>query len=172
MKEIKEINIKSAYHYFEGIVNIEDFYSILLNIEKTLKRYWKDINIYYINYITIKKFDDYENIHSVNPLRLIVNSATGYFKEKNGEKYLILDSAEGYEEVFSGIISEIKTHNSGKELFYEKNYARIGINTDDNLPLNKQLKFPTLTIIIRCVLQKGEKLYLQIYLDKCLHEMV
>ena len=34
----------------------------------------------------IKKFDDYENIHSVNPLCLIINSATGYFKEKNGEK--------------------------------------------------------------------------------------
>ena len=79
---------------------------------------------------------------------------------------------EKYEEVFSGIISEIKTLNRGKEVFYEKNYAKIGINTDDNLPLNKQLKFPMLTIIIRCVLQKGEKLYPQIYLDKCLYEIV
>ena len=92
----------------------------------------------------------------MNPLHLIIHFATGYFKEKNGEKYVILDSTEKYEEVFSGIISEIKTLNGGKELFYEKNYARIGINTDDDLPLNKQLKFPTLTIIIRCVLQKGE----------------
>ena len=63
---------------------------------------------------------------------LIINSATGYFKEKNGEKYLILDLKEKYEEVFSGIISKIKTLNGGKELFYEKNYARIGINTDNN----------------------------------------
>ena len=53
---------------------------------------------------------------------------------------------------FSGIRSEIKTLNGRKELFFEKNYARIGINTDDDLPLSKQLKFPTLTIIIRCVL--------------------
>ena len=72
---------------------------------------------------------------------------------------------------FSGIISEIKTLNGGKELFYEKNYSRIGINTDDDLPLNKQLKFPTLTIIIRCVFQEGEKLYPQIYLDECLYEL-
>ena len=79
---------------------------------------------------------------------------------------------EKYEEVFSGIISEIKTLNDGKELFYEKNYARIGVNTDDDLPLNKPLKFPTLTIIIRCVLQKDEKLYPQIYLDECLYELV
>ena len=77
---------------------------------------------------------------------------------------------EKYEEVFSGIKSEIETLNSGKELFYEKNYSRIGVNTDDNLPLNKQLKFLTLTIIIRCILEKGEKLYPQIYLRECLYE--
>ena len=77
-----------------------------------------------------------------------------------------------YEEVFSGIISEIKTLNSGKEVHYQKNYARIGVNTNGDLPLNKALKFPTLTIIIRRILQKGEKLYPQIYLDECLYELV
>ena len=60
--------------------------------------------------------------------------------------------------------------NSGEEMFYEKNYSRIGVNTDDDLPLNKQLKFPTLTIIIRCVFQNGKKLYPQVYLDECLYE--
>ena len=71
----------------------------------------------------------------------------------------------------SGIRSEIKTINGGKDLFYKKKYAKIGINTDDDLPLNKPLKFPTLTIIIRCVLQEGEKLYPQICLDECLYEL-
>ena len=52
------------------------------------------------------------------------------------------------------------------------NYARTGVNTDDDLPLTKPLKFPTLTIIIRCVFQEGGKLYLQIYLDECLYELV
>ena len=102
---------------------------------------------------------------------LIIHSVTVHFKEKYGEKYLIIDLTKKYEEVWSGIKSEIKKLNGGKELFYEKNYARIGINTDDDLPLNKQLKFPTLTIIIRCVLQKDEKLYPQIYLDKCFYEL-
>ena len=102
---------------------------------------------------------------------LIIHSATGYFKEKNGEKYLILDSIEKYEEVFSGMKKEIETINSRKKLIYEKNYARIGVNTDDDVPLNKPLKFPTLTIIIRCVFQEGEKLYPQIYLDECLHQL-
>ena len=142
------------------MVDIKNFNSNLLTIDK---KSYKEIDIYNIGYITIKNVDDYENIHSVSPLYLIIHSATGHFKEKNGEKYLIIDSTEKYEEVFSGIKSEIKTLNGGKELFYEKNYARIGINTDDDLPLNKQLKFPTLTIIIRYFLQKGEKLYPQIY---------
>ena len=93
MKEVKEINIKSTYHYFEDMVNIEDFHSNLLKIGK---KSHKDIYIYYISYITIKKFGDCENIHSVNPLYLIIHSATEYFKEKYGEKYLIIDSTEKY----------------------------------------------------------------------------
>ena len=145
--------------FFDDITDIKNFHSNILEIDK---KSYKDIDTYYIGYVTIKKFSDYENIHSVNPLYLIFHSATGHFKEKNGKKYLILDSTEKYEEVFSGIRSEIKTINGGKELFYEKNYARIEINTDDDLPLNKQIKLPTLTIIIRCVFQEGEKLYPQI----------
>ena len=151
------------------MVNIKDFHSNLLNIEK---KSHKDTDIYYIGYIIIKKFSDYENISSASPLYLITNSATGYFKEKHGRKYLILDLTEKYEEVFSKIILEIKALYGGKELFYEKNYARIEINIVDDLPLNKLLKFPTLAIIIRCILQKGGKLYPQISLDKCLYEIV
>ena len=119
----------------------------------------------------IKEFTDYENIHSVNQLYLIIHSATGYFKEKKGEKYLIIDLTEKYKEIFSQIRSEIERLNSGKELYCEKDYTRIGINTKDDLPLNATLKFPTFAIIIRCILQKGEKLYPQIYLSKCLYEL-
>ena len=115
--------------------------------------------------LLFKKNGDCENINSVNPLYLMTHSATGYFKEKYGKKYLVLDSIEKYDEVFSGIKKKMETINGGKELFYEKNYARIGVNTDDDVPLNKPLKFSTLTIIIRCVFQEGEKLYPQISLD-------
>ena len=101
---------------------------------------------------------------------LIIHSATGYFKEKYSEKYLIIDSTEKYEEVFSGNKSEKEMINSGEEMFYEKNYSRNGVSTDDDLPLNKQLKFPTITIIIRYVFQNGKKLYPQIYLDECLYD--
>ena len=72
---------------------------------------------------------------------------------------------------FSEVLSEIKTINGGKELFYEKNYARIGVDTDDDIPLNKSLKFPTLIKIIRCVIQESTILCPQIYLDECLFEL-
>ena len=58
-----------------------------------------------------------------------------------------------------------------KNFFMKKIYARIGINTDDDLPLNKPLKFLTLAIIIRSYFQEGRKLYPQIYLDECLDEL-
>ena len=150
------------------MIDIRNFYS---NLFKMDKKSHKDIDIYYIDYITITKYSDCENIHSVNPFCLIIYSAAEYCKAKMGEKYLIIDSTEKYGEVWCGIISKIKTLNGGKDLLYEKNYARIGINTDDDLPLNKPLKFPMLTIIIRCVFQEGKKLHLQIYLDECLHKL-
>ena len=132
MREVKEVNIKNqSYYYFDDMIDIRNFHSNFLKIDK--KRY-NDVHIYCINYVTIKKFSDCKNIHSVNSLYLIIHSATGHFKEKYGEKYLIIDSTEKYEEVFSGIKSKIETINSRKEMFYEKNYSRIGVNTDDYLP--------------------------------------
>ena len=115
--------------------------------------------MYYIRYKMIKKFSDFKNLHSINPSYLTIYSATGHFKEKYREKNLIVNSTKEYEKVWSGIKSEIKKLKGGKKLFYKKNYAEIGINTDDDFPLNKQLKFSKLTITIRCVLQKNEKLY-------------
>ena len=169
MGKVKKLNIKNrTYYYFNDIINIKDFHSNLLRIDKKQQ---KDIDIYYIGYITIKKFGDCENINIVNPLDLMIHSATGYFKEKNGEKYLILHSTEKYEEVFSGIKKEIEAINEGKEMYYEKHYVKIVVNTDDDVPLNKKLKFPSLTIIIRCIFQNGKKLYPQIYLDECLYEL-
>ena len=168
MGETKELNIKNqTYYYFDDMIDIKDFQSNLLKIDK---KSYKDVDIYYFGYITMKKLGDCKNIHGVNPLYLIFYSATGYFKEKYGEKYLILNSTEKYKEVFSGNKSEIETINGEKEMFYENNYARIGVNTDDNVPLNKKLKFPTLTIIIRCVFEESGKLYLQVYLDECLYD--
>ena len=144
MGKINELDIKNqTYYFYNDMINIKKFDSNLLKIDK---KPHQDFDVYYIGYITIKKIGDCKNIHSVNPLHLIINSATGYFKEKNGEKQLILDPIEKYEEFFSRIKSEIETINSGEELFYDKHYAKIRVNTDDDLPLDKPLQFPLLTM--------------------------
>ena len=66
MGETKELNIKNqTYYYFDEMIDIKSFQSNLLKI---YKKPYKDVNIYYIGYITTKKFDDCKKIHSVNPL--------------------------------------------------------------------------------------------------------
>ena len=98
-------------------------------------------------------------------------SATGYFKEKNDDKYLILDSTKEYESVWSEIRTEIKRINGGKEVFYGKNYCKVGINTEDDLPLRKSLKFLTLTVNINLVSRVDNKFYPQIYLNEFFYEL-
>ena len=61
------------------MINIEDFHSNLLKIDT---KSHKNIVIYYIGYITIKKISDYENISDVNPLYFIIIEVDGYIEEK------------------------------------------------------------------------------------------
>ena len=80
MGEVKKINIKNrTFYFYNDIMDLKDFEPNLLKIDK---KSYKNIDIYYIGYITIKKIDDCENIHSVNPLYLLVNHASGYIEEK------------------------------------------------------------------------------------------
>ena len=48
---------------------------------------------------------------------------------------------------------------------------KIRFNSDDNLPLNKPLKFHAMTIIIRSIFEEGGKIYPQIFLDYALYEL-
>ena len=50
-------------------------------------------------------------------MRIKIDSATGYFKEKNNEKYSILDATKEYERVWSEIRPEIKIINGRKKVF-------------------------------------------------------
>ena len=87
MGKVKQIEIKNlSYYFYNDMTNLRNFESNLLKIDK---KHYKGIDIYYIGYITIKKIGDCENIHSVNPLYLLINQASGYIEEKNGNKYLI-----------------------------------------------------------------------------------
>ena len=58
-----------------------------MNNIKIDKKSYKNILIYYIEYVTIKK--DLK-IYSVNPLCLIFRCVNGYYEEINENKYLTL----------------------------------------------------------------------------------
>ena len=153
---------------------IKSFESKLLKIDK---KSYKNIGIYNIGYITIKKVDDYENISNVNPLYLIIAHANGYIEQKGVNKYLIFDSSDEnkellkkYNDVWNGIKNKIEEVSSGK-CDYEKDYMKIKFNSDDNLPLNKPLKFHSMTMISRSVFKEDDKLYPQVFLDDTLYEL-
>ena len=77
---VKQIDITNqTYYFYNDVINIKKSDSKLLKIDK---KSCKDIGIYNIGYITVKKIDDYENIYSVNHLYLIVDHASRYAEEK------------------------------------------------------------------------------------------
>ena len=92
-------------------------------------------------------------------------------------KYLVFDSTDEnkellkkYNDVFNGIRNKIKKI-SGDECDYEKDYMKIKFNSDDDLPLNKPLKFRLVTITIRSVFKEDGKLYLQVFLVDALYKL-
>ena len=123
MGTVKQINIKNrTYYFYNDIIDLENFDSSLLKLDK---KSYKGIDIYNIGYITIKKIGHCKNIYSVNPLYLRINHAHGYIEcssaeEENENKYLIFDSIElhsidenkkllkKYNDVFDGIMDKIK----------------------------------------------------------------
>ena len=60
---------------------------------------------------------------------------------------------------------------SNDECAYEKDYMKIKFNSDDDIPLNKPLKFHLMTITIRSVFEEDSKLYPQVFLDDTLYEL-
>ena len=93
----------------------------------------------------------------------------GYIEEKGANKYLVFDSTnenkellKKYDDVFNGIRDKIKEINNN-ECDCEKDYMKIKFNSDDDLPLNKSLKFRLMTITIRYVFEEDGKCFIRKY---------
>ena len=88
MGEVKQIEIKNQTYYFcDDMINLQDFEWNLLKIDK---KSYKPIENYYIGYTTIKKIDDCENIHRVNPFYLLVNHASRLKKKMEINTWFLL----------------------------------------------------------------------------------
>ena len=125
MGKVKQINIKNrTYYFYNDQINLKDFDARLLKVDK---KDCKEIDIYYIGYVTVKKIANCNNINSVNPLYLMINEMIGLFEVISGNKYLVLEDVDKnkevskkYEEVWEGVKKEIETINGGEKIEYGK----------------------------------------------------
>ena len=89
MGKVKQINIKNrTYYFYNDQINLKDFDARLLKVDK---KNYKEIGIYYIGYVTVKKIANCNSIYSANPLYFIINEMIRHFEEKNENQYLVLD---------------------------------------------------------------------------------
>ena len=82
----------------------------------------------------------------------------GYFKEINGNKYLTLvrtneskEKSKNNEKLWSKTTDLIRSVTQNWDGYFEK-YMKIKFNSDDELPLNKLIEIPTITIVLRVVI--------------------
>ena len=97
---------------------------------------------------------------------------------KEVNKYFIFDSTDEneellkkYNDVWNGMKNEIKTTNGGKQSLYQQDYIKTQFNSDDDLPLNKQLKFQNMALTTRSIFEEDGKFYPQVFLDDTLYEL-
>ena len=176
MGSLKEINIKNRtyYHFYNGIINIETFDSNMLKLDK---KTYKNLDIYNIGYVTVKKIGSGYDINSVNPLYLRINNGNRYIEKKDSNRYLVFDLTDKnkellkkYSDVFNRIMGKIREIDD-TWLEYSKDYMKIRFTSDNNFPLNKTLKFYNMTVTIRCVFSEDNKFYPQVFLDEALFSL-
>ena len=128
MEKVKQINIKNwTYYFYNDQINLKDFDARLLKVDK---KDYKEIDIYYIGYVTVKKIANCNNINSVNPLYLMINEMIGHFEEKNESKYLVLGDVDENKELmkkFGKVLKRIlKRLMVAKELNMGKIFKKLG----------------------------------------------
>ena len=133
MGKVKQINIKNrTYYFYNNEINLKDFDVRLLKVDK---KDYKEIDIYYIGYVSVEKIANCNNINSVNPLYLMINEMIGYFEEKNENKYLVLDDVDENKEVskklkkFGKVLKKrLKRLMAAKKLNMGKTLKKLGLN--------------------------------------------
>ena len=128
MGKVKQINIKNrTYYFYNDQINLKDFDARLLKVDK---KDYKEIDIYYIGYVTVKKIANCKNINSINPLYLMINEMIGHFEKKMkiSIQFWMDDVDENkevskkHEEVWKGVKKEIETINNGEKVEYGKDF--------------------------------------------------
>ena len=166
---VKSLEIKNtSYYFYDDIVHADEFDKNLIKVYKRESRIGADI--YYIGYIVNKP---QYNINSVNPLHLILKDVKCTVEDLN-DRYLVIDLSNKdvlnvFDDMFNFISNKINKIDGDDKKVY--GYIRLKFNSDVDLPLNKLIKFHTLTVIVACLIRKGNKSYPEIYVGEGIYEL-
>ena len=153
----ESLKIKNqSYYYWNDTIYIDDFDIKYLKINK--RESLAGIDIYYIGYVLYKL--EYI-MNRVVPLYLNVKSLLGSVEKINGssDRYLVIDKSN---------IEVINVFNTIKEYIEDKvistkidGFDKIRFSSNIDLPLEKLIEFKVLAIIIKCIIKKKKKNFIQ-----------
>ena len=106
-------------------------------------------------------------MNRVKPLYLSVKSILGRVEKIDGssDRYLVIDKSN---------IEVMNVFYIEDKVILDKidGFDKVRFNSDIDFPLGTLIQFKILTIIIRCIIKKGDKYYPEIYLDECMYDKV
>ena len=157
MDKVKELKINSTLWATPSrLVNLLDFKPEKLSIE-TKNNSNNDIKVHHVRY---------EN----GGFYLSIDNIRGYFSFSNNFGTLTLifandDQQNKYHQVWKEILKIINDGNGKLEL-----HEKIKL-IDNDFPIEHVFKIPTITIVIRPLIEKNNKFYLEFSLSHCLYEI-
>ena len=157
MNEVRELEIDSTLWTTPSkIINLLDFKPEKLSIE-TKNNSNNNIKVHHVRY---------EN----GGFYLTVDNIRGYFNFSNnlGTLNMIFandDQQNKYHQVWNEILKIINGGN-GELKLHEK--IRL---FDNDLPVKRVFKIPSITIAIKSLIEKNNKFYLELSLNHCLYEI-
>ena len=157
MNKVRELKIDSTLWATPArLVNLLDFKPEKLSIETKCNAN-NNIKVHHIRY---------EN----SGFYLTIDNIRGYFNFSNNFGILIMifaddDQQNKYHQVWKEILKIINDGNGELKL-----HEKIKL-IDNDLPIEHVFKIPTITIVIRSLIGKNNKFYLELSLNHCLYEI-
>ena len=161
MNKVRELKIDSTLWATPAkIINLLDFKLEKLSVE-TKSNTNNDIKVHQVRY---------EN----GGFYLTIDDIRGYFNFSNNLGILTMifdndDQKNKYHQIWKEILKIITKENGELEL-----HKKIKI-IDSDLPIEHMIKIPSITtsitIVIKSLIEKNTKFYLELSLNQCLHEI-
>ena len=167
METVKQINIKNrTYYFYNDVIDLDEFDGSKIKVDK---KDFNDIDVYYLGYEHKKKISECNVINSVNPLYLRTVDMKGQFgKGKDDAWCLIISSDDNVFKKLADIFESIKnkiTEKAWGVVEYDKGYMKIKFESNNILPVDKDVYIHMTTIIIRAIFVQDGKYYPQLFLD-------